>query len=72
MNRECMNKVMTVAIVLLVVYMLCKDKLERLMDPYTIFYYHNPNCGYCVKFNPTWDLLVQQPEAKKRFKFKHI
>lgn len=46
-------------IVILVLYIVANGGIEYLTSgPKTLTYYTNPNCGYCKRFDPTWDKLV--------------
>lgn len=37
-----------------------------------IYYFHNPHCGFCIKFNPEWLILKNNFVSKTNIIFKEI
>lgn len=37
-----------------------------------IYYFHNPHCGYCIKFTPEWTTLKNNFASKTNIIFKEI
>ena len=60
---------LNIVIIILLIYIICKGGRTYFTGKKTVFYFYSPNCGYCTKFNPIWDKIV---DDHKHIDFRKI
>jgi hypothetical protein len=75
----CICGLLSVVIVVLICLIYCKGRSIRSRlstKSEQVLYFSRPGCGYCTKFNPTWDqfenLVKLNGDLNKRFQLRKI